>query len=208
MDLFRAPARSDFPMRASLPAPRAARSGVQPGREIAVQKFLHPARPQGRAARPVCGSRRRGAVCFHALDGPAIPMECSPGPWPGNLAWAGRDGEATETLGEMIQTLHTARPDLTTLEPLSHRFAPKTGARLEGDPGAAAELARDHLAEPALLVALPVELQHDNALSSPRGWLANDPKVSGAIRLTSPPMPSATPRSLASASSTPTASTA
>ena len=103
-------------------------------------------------------------------------MEHCPGPSLGDLARSGRDNEANDILCNVIQNLHAAQPDPTGLEPLAHRFAPLTNASHDGDLGKAARLARDLLADPVPSVALHGDLHHDNVLSSPRGWLAIDPK--------------------------------
>lgn len=117
-----------------------------------------------------------GAVQALAREGSALLMEHCPGPSLGDLACAGRDDEATEALCTVIKTLHANRPDPRNLQPLIQRFAPLTTAHLKGPLAQAARIARDLLAEPVLSVALHGDLHHDNVLSSPRGWLAIDPK--------------------------------
>jgi streptomycin 6-kinase len=145
--------------------------------QTAVLKLLHPGEgEEARGAAYLQALSGRGAVCVYALDGPAILMEHCPGPPLGDLVRSGRDEQATEILCDVIQTLHAARPDPMGLEPLEHRFAPLTEPNLDGDLGAAAKLARSLLADPVPPVALHGDLHHDNVLSSPRGWLAIDPK--------------------------------
>lgn len=145
--------------------------------QTAVLKLLHPGQSEeARGAAHLQALFGRGAVCVYALDGPAILMEHCPGPSLGDLARSGRDEQATGILCDVIRTLHAARPDPMGLEPLEHRFAPLTEPTLDGDLGAAAQLARALLADPVPPVALHGDLHHDNVLSSPRGWLAIDPK--------------------------------
>jgi streptomycin 6-kinase len=103
-------------------------------------------------------------------------MEHCPGPSLGDLARSGRDEQATDILCDVIRTLHSARLNPAPLEPLAARFVPLTSASLDGDLGKAARLARDLLAEPVPPGALHGDLHHENVLSSPRGWLAIDPK--------------------------------
>lgn len=145
--------------------------------EKAVLKLLHPGQTEEtRGAAYLNALAGRGAVQVHAIDGPAILMEYCPGPSLGDLARSGRDAEATDILCDVIRTLHSARPDPTGLQPLAHRFAPLTSASLDGDLGKAAGLARALLADPVAPEALHGDLHPDNVLSSPRGWLAIDPK--------------------------------
>jgi streptomycin 6-kinase len=103
-------------------------------------------------------------------------MEHCPGPSLGDLARSGRDEQATDILCDVIRTLHSARLNPAPLEPLAARFVPLTSASLDGDLGKAARLARDLPAEPVPPGALHGDLHHENVLSSPRGWLAIDPK--------------------------------
>ncbi len=148
-----------------------------PDGETAVLKLLHPGQTEeARGAAYLQALDGRGGVRVHALAGPAILMEHCPGPSLGDLARSGRDEQATDILCDVIQTLHSARPDPAPLEPLAVRFAPLTDASLDGDLGEAARLARDLLANSVPALALHGDLHHDNVLSSLRGWLAVDPK--------------------------------
>lgn len=179
MELDQALAR--FQLSNPRPLARSATSRLwtvtRPDGEVAVLKLLHPGQTEeARGAALLQALAGRGAVRIHALDGPAILMEHCPGPSLGDLARSGRDDEATGILCDVIQTLHAVRPDPTGLEPLAHRFAPLTAARLDGDLGEAARLARSLLADPVPPVALHGDLHHDNILHGPRGWLAIDPK--------------------------------
>ena len=150
---------------------------TRPDGETAVLKLLKPGQTgEARGAAYLQALAGRGAVHVHALEGPAILMEHCPGPSLGDLSRSGRDNEATEILGNLIQTLHAAPVDQSGLESLAHRFAPLTEVTLDGDLATAAQLARDLLGDPVAPAALHGDLHHDNILSSPRGWLAIDPK--------------------------------
>ena len=118
----------------------------------------------------------RGAVQVLARSGAAILMEFCPGPSLGDLARAGQDAAAVDTLCDVILQLQTARLPATGLQPLASRFAPLTTAVLPGEIAQAAGIARALLADPGPPVALHGDLHHDNILHSPRGWLAIDPK--------------------------------
>lgn len=154
---------------------------LRPGGDPAVLKLLHPGQTEEvRGATYLQALNGRGAVRIHAIDGLAILMEHCPGPALGDLARSDQDAEATDILGDVIETLHRARVDPTGLQPLASRFAPLTEATLTGNLAQAAQLARALLADPVPPLALHGDLHHDNILHSPRGWLAIDPKgVSG-----------------------------
>lgn len=149
--------------------------------ETAVLKLLNPdEHEEARGAAYLQSLAGQGAVRVLAGEGRAILMEHCPGPSLGDLSRAGRDDEATDILSGVIRTLHSAPVDPTGLQPLAARFAALTDAPLTGDLADAAQIARDLLADPVPPVALHGDLHHDNVLSSPRGWLAIDPKgVSG-----------------------------
>lgn len=170
-----------FDLTDPIPLARTATSRLwtvnRPQGDTAVLKLLHPGQiEEARGAAYLQALAGHGAVQVLALDGPAILMEHCPGPSLGDLARSGEDDTATDILCDVIQTLHAARPNAPSLEPLATRFAPLTSAALDGELGAAARLARDLLAEPVPPVALHGDLHHDNVLSSPRGWLAIDSK--------------------------------
>jgi streptomycin 6-kinase len=113
-------------------------------------------------------------VRVHTLDGPAILMEHCPGPSLGDLARSGRDEQATDILCDVIRTLHSARLNPAPLEPLAARFVPLTSASLDGDlgkPQGSPAISSPNRSRPA-----HSDLHHENVLSSPRGWLAFDPK--------------------------------
>lgn len=149
----------------------------RPGGETAVLKLLKPEEiEEARGAAYLRALAGQGAVQVYALDGSAILMEHCPGPSLGDLARSGQNAAATEGLCSVIRTLHAARPDPEGLEPLANRFAPLTTATLDGDLARAAGIARALLADPVPPVALHGDLHHDNVLSSPRGWLAIDPR--------------------------------
>ncbi len=143
----------------------------------AALKLLRPDQTEeDMGARYLAALDGQGAVRVLARQGDAILMEWCDGPSLGDLVRAGKDVKATDTLCDVIQTLHAVRPDHSTLEPLGLRFAPLTSASLDGDLAKAAQIARDLLAAPAPPVALHGDLHHDNILLGARGWLAIDPK--------------------------------
>jgi len=147
-----------------------------------------------------------GAVQALAREGSALLMEHCPGPSLGDLARAGRDGEATEALSTVIQTLHATRADPRNLQPLVQRFAPLTTAHLKGPLAQAARIAR---------TSCPIRSYRSRCTATfttttfcparAAGW-PSTPRVSAAIRPTNPPTPSATQTGWATACSTPIAS--
>lgn len=149
----------------------------QAGAALVVLKLLHPGETEeARGADYLQALDGQGAVRVLDRDGSAILMEHCPGPSLGDLARSGQDDAATEALCEVMATLHATRIAPLDLHPLAARFSPLTSFSLDGDLGEAAELARALLADPVPPVALHGDLHHDNVLSSPRGWLAIDPK--------------------------------
>jgi streptomycin 6-kinase len=118
----------------------------------------------------------RGAVRVLACDGAALLMEWCDGPSLGDLVRAGQDARATEILCDTIHCLQAADLGPSQLEPLATWFAPLIGAPQTGELATAADLARTLLATSQTTAALHGDLHHDNILSSPRGWLAIDPK--------------------------------
>lgn len=118
----------------------------------------------------------KGAVSVLAQDGNALLMAWCNGPSLGDLVRSGQDDAATEILCDVIETLHAANASPSTLEPLSHRFAPLTDTSQDGDLAAAAQIARHLLATSPPPQPLHGDLHHDNVLQSSRGWLAIDPK--------------------------------
>lgn len=150
---------------------------THPNGQPAALKLLHPG--QSEEVQGVAYLRAlngKGAARVLAQHGNAVLMEWCDGPSLGDLVRGGQDAAATELLCDVIQTLHTASPDPTSLVPLSHRFSPLTGTSLDGDLATAAHIARQLLATSPPPQPLHGDLHHDNILHSPRGWLAIDPK--------------------------------
>lgn len=154
---------------------------TRPDGQPAALKLLRPGQTEeARGIAYLKALNGNGAVQALAQHGNALLMEWCDGPSLGDLVRKGQDDAATEILCDVIQTLHAATPDPATFEPLSHRFAPLTGATLDGDLAAAASIARTLLDTSPQPQALHGDLHHDNVLHAPRGWLAIDPKgVSG-----------------------------
>jgi streptomycin 6-kinase len=128
-----------------------------------------------------CGE---GAVTVFDATDDAVFMEWVEGPTLGEPARNGRDDDATEALGHVVQLLH--KPRETTPEklvPLRQHFESLFTADRSAWPPTARDLyarsvgiALGLFDRPAAVVPLHGDLHHDNILSSGRGWLAIDPK--------------------------------
>jgi streptomycin 6-kinase len=150
---------------------------TQPTGQPAALKLLHPGQTEeAQGIAYLTALNGKGAVKVLAQDGNAILMEWCDGPSLGDLVRSGQDDEATELLCDVIQTLHAASQNPASLEPLTHRFAPLTDTRHNGDLATAAQIARQLLTTSPQQQPLHGDLHHDNILQSPRGWLAIDPK--------------------------------
>jgi streptomycin 6-kinase len=123
------------------------------------------------------------ATVFDSADG-ILFMEWLDGATLGEAARQGRDDDATAALATVVESLHRARDvDPPPLMPLRMRFR----ALFEMRPARWPAMSKDLLArsigiahqlfdKPAASIPLHGDLHHDNILSSPRGWLAIDPK--------------------------------
>jgi streptomycin 6-kinase len=123
------------------------------------------------------------ATVFDAADG-ILFMEWLDGTTLGEAARQGRDGDATAAFATVVESLHRARDaDPPPLLPLRLRFQ----ALFEMQPARWPATSKDLLAraigiahqlfdKPAASIPLHGDLHHDNILSSPRGWLAINPK--------------------------------
>lgn len=150
---------------------------TRPDGQRAALKLLRPGETEeARGASYLAALDGQGAVRVLGRNGPAILMEWCDGPSLGDLVRAGQDIEATGHLCDTVQRLHAVPIDPAPLEALASRFAPLTRAAQTRDLAAAADLARALLSTAGRAIALHGDLHHDNILSSPRGWLAIDPK--------------------------------
>jgi streptomycin 6-kinase len=126
-----------------------------------------------------------GAAQVIAADEHAVLMEWIDGKRLSEPAMAGRDREATEAIGYLVQQLHGQRtaPPPAGLVPLKHWFAALFDSRSDAWPhtardlyGRAKGIALALFDFPTDEVPLHADLHHDNILASSRGWVAIDPK--------------------------------
>jgi streptomycin 6-kinase len=123
------------------------------------------------------------ATVFDSADG-ILFMEWLDGATLGEAARQGRDEDATAALATVVESLHLARDaDPPPLMPLRLHFR----ELFDMQPARWPAMSKDLLArsigiahqlfdKPAASIPLHGDLHHDNILSSPRGWLAIDPK--------------------------------
>jgi streptomycin 6-kinase len=123
------------------------------------------------------------ATVFDSLGG-VVFMEWLDGPTLGDAARAGRDEEAAIAIATLVKTLHGAREaDPPPLLPLRQRYralfemqASRWPAMSKDILARAIGIAHQLFDKPAASLPLHGDLHHDNIISSPRGWLAIDPK--------------------------------
>jgi streptomycin 6-kinase len=123
------------------------------------------------------------ATVFDAADG-ILFMEWLDGKTLGDAARAGHDEEATIAIATLVKQLHEPREaDPPPLEPLRLRYRALFEMKPSRWPGKSRDLlaravgiAHGLFDKPAPSRPLHGDLHHDNILSSPRGWLAIDPK--------------------------------
>jgi streptomycin 6-kinase len=158
----------------------------QNGRNPAVLKQLKPEagdeEQRGTALLAWYGGEGAATV-FDSLGG-VIFMEWLDGPTLGDAARAGRDEEAAIAIATLVKTLHGAREaDPPPLLPLRQRYralfemqASRWPAMYKDILARAVGIAHQLFDKPAASLPLHGDLHHDNIISSPRGWLAIDPK--------------------------------
>jgi streptomycin 6-kinase len=123
------------------------------------------------------------ATVFDAMEG-IVFMEWLDGPTLGDAARAGRDEEATIALTTVVKMLHGVREaDPPPLLPLRLRYralfempASRWPAMSKDLLARAVGVAHRLFDKPAASLPLHGDIHHDNIISSPRGWLAIDPK--------------------------------
>jgi streptomycin 6-kinase len=158
----------------------------QNGQQPAALKILKPVagEEEKRGAAMLSWYSGDGAVTVFDVADEAIFMEWLDGPTLGEPARNGRDDEATEAFGHVVQLLH--KPRDTTPEgliPLRQRFQSLFDADSRIWPPTARDLYARSVGialalfdRPSVAMPLRGDLHHDNILSSARGWLAIDPK--------------------------------
>lgn len=149
-------------------------------------KLLKPehAADQLRSARALGFFAGDAAMALHAHTDNAILLEWVEGVPLGSLVAAGNDDEATGILAAVAARLHgRPEPFPDGLRPLREHFASLIDGRPAGFPRAArdlftraAGLVRKLLETPAPSRPLHGNLGHDTIVSSPRGWLAVEPR--------------------------------
>lgn len=158
----------------------------QNGRSAAALKILKPAaaEEEGRGARLMNWYSGEGAATVFDIHGDTIFMEWLDGGTLGDPVRAGRDEEGTVAICTVISGLHRPRPDAPTdLLPLRERFQVLFDTDVRQWPHTARDLyaraagvALKLFDKPSPSIPLHGDLHHDNIMSSPRGWLAIDPK--------------------------------
>jgi streptomycin 6-kinase len=158
----------------------------QNGQQPAALKILKPVagEEEKRGAALLSWYSGDGAVTVFDVTEDAIFMEWLDGPTLGEPARNGRDDEATEAFGHVVQLLH--KPRDTTPEgliSLRQRFQSLFDADSRIWPPTARDLYARSVGialalfdRPSVAMPLHGDLHHDNILSSARGWLAIDPK--------------------------------
>jgi streptomycin 6-kinase len=158
----------------------------QNGRSSAALKILKPLamEEEGRGARLMNWYGGEGAATIFDINGDTIFMEWLDGGSLGDPVRAGRDDEGTVAICTVISNLHRPRPDAPDdLVPLRERFQALFDTDVRQWPHTARDLyaraagvALRLFDKPAPSIPLHGDLHHDNIMSSPRGWLAIDPK--------------------------------
>ena len=157
----------------------------QNGRNHAVLKILKPARREAerRGGALMGWYGGEGAATIFDAHGDTVFMEWLDGVPLGDAVRRGNDNEATIALSTVVSSLHRQRAEPTPeLLPLRQRFQtlfdtdvrvwPRTARDLYAR---ASGIALNLFDKPSPQVPLHGDLQHDNIISSGRGWLAIDP---------------------------------
>lgn len=158
----------------------------QNGRDTAALKLLKPeaGMEEAKGGELLAWYGGEGAVTvFDSIEG-AVFMEWVGGDTLASLSHQGRDREAIEVLADVARRLHVGRdatpPELPTVrERFAALFASKsvTWPRMGRDLLArSVGIAHKLFDKPSAHIPLHGDLHHGNILSSPRGWLAVDPK--------------------------------
>jgi len=159
----------------------------QNGRNHAVLKILKPGKGdhEQRGGELMNWYGGEGAATVFDRHGGTLFMEWLDGIPLGDAVRQGRDDEATIALATVVGLLHRPRTDPPQdLLPLREHFAPLFSTNIRNWPYTARDLfaraagvALTLFDRPSAQVPLHGDLHHDNIISSPRGWLAIDPKA-------------------------------
>jgi streptomycin 6-kinase len=173
----------------STPVAETARSWIfrveQNGRNFAALKVAkpHASEAEGRGARLLQWYEGDGAATVFDIHGDTVFMEWLDGPTLAQPARAGRDAETTIAFAAVVANLHRQRSDAPAgLLPLRQRFTELFEADVRAWPHTARDLyarasgiALKLFDKPMAEIPLHGNLDHDNILSTDRGWLAIDP---------------------------------
>jgi streptomycin 6-kinase len=159
----------------------------QNGRNFAVLKILKPGKGDGeqRGGELMHWYAGEGAATVFDRHGGTLFMEWLDGIPLGEAVRHGRDDEATIALATVVSSLHRPRPDAPKdLLPLRAHFDPLFNTNIRSWPYTARDLfaraagvALTLFDRPSAQIPLHGDLHHDNIISSPRGWLAIDPRA-------------------------------
>lgn len=159
----------------------------QNGRNFAVLKILKSgkgdAEQRGGALMNWYGGE--GAATIFDSHGNTLFMEWLDGIPLGDAVRQGKDEEATIALATIVASLHRPRPGMPDdLLPLRTHFEPLFATNIRAWPHTARDLyarasgvALRLFDRPSAQLPLHGDLHHDNIISSPRGWLAIDPRA-------------------------------
>ena len=159
----------------------------QNGRNFAVLKILKASKgdAEQRGGELMNWYGGEGAATVFDRHGGTLFMEWLDGIPLGDAVRQGRDDEATIALATVVTSLHRPRPDAPKdLLSLRDHFAPLFATNIRAWPYTARDLfaraagvALTLFDRPSAQLPLHGDLHHDNIISSPRGWLAIDPRA-------------------------------
>ena len=159
----------------------------QNGRNFAALKILKAGKGDGeqRGAALMNWYGGEGAATVFDSHGNTLFMEWLDGLPLGDAVRQGRDQEATIALASVVSSLHRPRADAPAdLLPLRDHFQPLFATNIREWPHTARDLfarasgvALRLFDRPSAQIPLHGDLHHDNIISSPRGWLAIDPRA-------------------------------
>ena len=159
----------------------------QNGRNFAVLKILKTGKgdAEQRGGELMNWYGGEGAATVFDRHGGTLFMEWLDGIQLGDAVRQGRDEEASIALATVVGNLHRPRAGAPEdLLPLREHFAPLFAISIRAWPYTARDLfarasgvALTLFDRPSAQIPLHGDLHHDNIISSPRGWLAIDPRA-------------------------------